>query len=196
MSKKTHDSKITNNKESNMQYNKSRDFAFPREWTLFGPVGQADREPDFAAMTAIPGELTIAGNRLVAQPAAFIGGRLDLGALLGGKGDGKTAYLFAEFAVASDMEVELGAGADWWMKWWASGEVVCDTLKNGNGNHPPSVTDHRFTARLKAGRNLVAVKVVSGSCGFVLAAGGGDELRAELRREEIRRQEAQAMLDV
>jgi len=171
------------------------DFAFPQGWTLFSPVGQDAPEPDFAGMTAIPKELAIAGKKLAAQPAAFTGGRLDLGALCGGKAEGKTAYLLAVVEVDKDTEIELGAGADWWMKWWMNGAVVCDTLKNGNGNHPPSVTDYRFTARLKAGRNLVAVKVVSGGGSFVLAAAGGAELRAELRRAEIRRQEAEATLD-
>ena len=117
-----------------MQDNKTQgEFAFPQEWTLFGPAGKDDPEPDFEGMKDIPKELTIAGKRLVGQNGMFEDNRLDLGALLGGKGDGKTAYLFTEFAVASDLEIELGAGADWWMKWWVSGEVVCDTLKNGNG---------------------------------------------------------------
>ena len=31
-----------------MQDNKTQgDFAFPREWTVFGPVGKDDPEPDF-----------------------------------------------------------------------------------------------------------------------------------------------------
>ena len=138
------------------------DFAFPKEWELFGPVGQDDPEPEFATMTAIPKELTIAGKRLAAQAAAFTDHRLDLGALLGGKGDGKSAYLLATIEADKETEVELGAGADWWMKWWVNGAVVCDTMALGNGNWPPSPADHRFTARLQAGRNPVAVKVVRG----------------------------------
>jgi len=100
MSKKNQDGKTTKNKENKMQDNIPQDeFAppktwsvygpiglttagdcpFPAEWTLFGSVGKDDQEPDFAAMTAVPGELTIAGNRLVAQPAAFTstGGKMN-----------------------------------------------------------------------------------------------------------------------
>jgi len=91
------------------------DFAFPKEWTLFGPVGQADPEPDLAGMTAVPEELTVAGKKLAAQEAAFTDNRLDLGALLGGKDIGKTAYLLAVIEADKATEVELGAGADWWM---------------------------------------------------------------------------------
>jgi len=166
MSKKIQESK-------KMQDNKTPDaFAFPKAWTLFGPVGKDDPEPEFAGMTAIPKELTVAGKKLAGQTAAFTDHRLDLGALLGGKAEGKTAYLLAAIEVNKATEVEFGAGADWWMKWWVNGVVVCDTMALGNGNWPPSVLDHRFTARLKSGSNLVAVKAVSGSGGFLLAAGG------------------------
>jgi len=158
MSKKTQDSKTQG------------DFAFPKEWTVFGPVGKDDPEPDFAKMTAIPSELTIAGKRLAARQAAFTDNRLDLGALLGGKEVGKTAYLLAEVIADKESEVEFGAGADWWMKWWINGAVVCDTTADGNSLWPPHPLNRRFAARLQAGSNLVAVKVVSGSSGFVLAA--------------------------
>jgi len=166
------------------QDNKPQDgFVFPKEWTLFGPVGQADPEPDFAGLTAVPKELTVAGKKLAGQKATFTDNRLDLGALLGGKEVGKTAYLLANVEVARDTEVELGAGADWWMKWWINGEVVCDTLQDGNGSwEPPSPLDHRFAARLRAGKNVVAVKAVSGMASFVLVAGGPKEMAPEQDR--------------
>ena len=40
------------------------DLAFPKAWTLFGPVGKDDVEPEFAGMNAVPQDLTIAGKRL------------------------------------------------------------------------------------------------------------------------------------
>jgi len=168
----------------NMQDNQTQgDFAFPQEWTVFGPVGKDDPEPDFGAMKDIPKELTIAGKRLVGQNGMFEDNRLDLGALLDSKEVGKTAYLLATIEADKARELELGAGADWWMKWWVNGEVVCDTTPTGNGNWPPSPADHRFTARLGAGKNLVAVKVVSGGSSiFVLAAGGPREMAADAAR--------------
>jgi len=173
------------------------EFAFPKVWTLFGPVGKDDPEPDFAGMNAIPNELAIAGKKLAAQKAAFADdNRLDLGALLGGKEVGKTAYLLAVVEAAKAIEIELGAGADWWMKWWVNGEVVCDTMATGNNANPASVLDHRFTARLKAGKNLLAVKVVSGSGGFALAAGGQREFLVEAEilkeRHRLKAEEARA----
>ena len=87
------------------------DFTLPSEWALFGPAGKYDPEPEFAGMMNVPKELTIAGKKLAAQKAAFADNRLDLGALLGGKGDGKTAYLLAVIEADKATEVEFGAGA-------------------------------------------------------------------------------------
>jgi len=157
------------------------DIFFPQVWTVFGPAGKGDPEPDFAGMTDIPAELVVAGNRLAAKQAVFAENCLELGALLDDrlyKGPGTEAgYLLAELVVDKDMEVEFGAGADYWMKWWINGEVVCDTLALGN-NGALSIVNHRFPVRLKAGRNLIAVQVVNGDGGFGLSAGGPRELRA------------------
>jgi len=162
------------------------DLAFPKAWTLFGPVGKDDVEPEFAVTKEVPAELTIAGKRLAGQQVVFADSRLDLGALLGGKAEGKTAYLLATVEAEKAMEIDLGAGADWWMKWWVNGEVVCDTLATGNDAHPPTVLDHRFTVRLHAGHNPIAVKVVSGSGSFVLAAGGPREANEFRQRRAAR----------
>lgn len=157
------------------------DCVYPAEWALFGPVGKDTPEPDFTALAESPAELVIGSQHLTARTVAFTGNRLDLGALFDGRGPGKTAYLLADVEVDRAMDATFGAGADWWMKWWVNGEVVCDTLKDGNCMHPPSLFDHKFTVRLKSGRNRIAVKVVSGGGSFVLAAGGPRELRREIR---------------
>ena len=155
------------------------ELAFPKEWAVFGPVGKGDPEPDFAGMKDVPAELNIAGKRLAARNAEFADNRLDLWALLGDRlHEGrKAAYVLTAIEADKAMEVEFGAGADWWMKWWVNGQVVCDTMEQGNGAGV-SIANHRFAAHLKAGRNLVAVKVINGDGGFVLAAGGPSELRA------------------
>ena len=163
-----------------MQDDKSQnDLAFPREWALF-----AAPNTDLATLAAVPEQLIIGGKRLAGRKAVFTDNYLDLGALLGGKETGKTAYLATTVTAERDMDVTFGAGADWWMKWWMNGEVVCDTMAAGNGNRPPTAFDNRFKARLKPGRNLLAVKVVSGPEGFALAACGPRELAEEDARRE------------
>jgi hypothetical protein len=97
---------------------------------------------------------------------------------LGGVSEGKTAYLLTSLTLEREMEVTFGASADWWMQWWLNGQAIYDTLTEGNRNHQDHDTlNHRFAARLQTGKNLLAVKVVSGSGGYCLAAGGPRELR-------------------
>lgn len=165
----------------------SSSFVFPSHWTVFGPVSWDCPEPEFSGLQAVPAELTIGGRSLSARTAAFdVEHRLDLGALLGGAGEGKTAYALASVESAGDAEVTFGAGADWWMKWWVNGEAVCDTTEVGNWV-APSPLNRRFAARLRPGRNLVAVKVVSGGGGFALAACGPRELRTLDAQREAKR---------
>jgi hypothetical protein len=165
------------------------DFEFPTEWLLFGPVKREAPEPDFATLKQLPNELVIAGQRLTAQEISSRDSRshnseLDLGASLGGRKEGKTAYLITAITVEREMEVTLCASADWWMKWWLNGCPIYDTLGNGNEGNPGSLT-HSFKVRLRAGSNLFAVKVISGTGGFTLKTGGPRELREYLRGSKL-----------
>ncbi|OGV67642.1 MAG: hypothetical protein A3K19_14670 [Lentisphaerae bacterium RIFOXYB12_FULL_65_16] len=153
------------------------DVAFPKEWLVFGPGEQDTPEPDAEALAAVQPELAWSNMKLLGQKAALADNRIDLGALLGGKQSGKTAYLLAEIEVAKDTEITIGAGADWWMKWWVNGAPIGDTLADGNKLWPPQISDYLFRAKLKKGKNTLAVKAISGSGSFVLAAGGPQELR-------------------
>jgi len=157
------------------------DCEFPSHWTLFGPTERGAADPDVAAMTAIPAELAMAGKLWPAQTALFRRAAcrpwsVDLGALLGGVSEGKSCWLMTSVSVEREMEVTFGASADWWMQWWLNGQVIYDTLVRGNSEVDHDRLSHRFTVRLQAGRNLFAVKVVSGSGGYCLAAGGPREL--------------------
>ena len=168
MSQKTHDHKTQSG------------LAFPKEWALF-----AAPRTDLATLTEVPEQLIIGGKRLAAQKAVFTDNYLDLGALLGGKAMGKTAYLLTRVTAERDMDATFGAGADWWMKWWVNGKVVCDTMSTGNVEHPPRCTNHLFAVRLKAGKNVVAVEVRSGTGTFAVAGGGPRELRAAGRADGV-----------
>ncbi len=161
----------------------SPDIRFPDVWSVFGPVDRDAADPAFGKMVEVPQTLVIGSHSFHGRSVSMAGGRIDLGELLGGVVMGKTAYLVALLESDCVCEVELGAGADWWMKWWVNGRVVCDTLEVGNESHPPSLCDFRFPVRLAAGRNLVAIKVVSGMGSYVLAAGGPRELRDAARTD-------------
>ncbi len=165
------------------------DLEFPAEWVLFGPVLHTAPEPDFTNLAELPKELLVANQRITGKKVSFTDSQIhnsefDLGAQLGGRKEGKTAYLLTAIDVEREMDVTLCASADWWMKWWLNGHPVYDTLEKGNEGNPSSLI-HSFMVRLKAGRNLIAVKVVSGTSSFTLRAGGPRELRDDLRGSKL-----------
>ena len=152
--------------------------AFPNIWTAFLPM-DADYQPTKQELTSIPAAL----NGVKPRKVQFAGGEHDFKPDFENKpgplphGAGNCAWLFAEINAPQDEDYTIGAGADWWMQVNVNGKAVIDTLKDGNTHHPPRITDHKTTVRLKKGRNLLAVKYVTGAGSSVLALGGPNELR-------------------
>ena len=151
---------------------------FPVDWFLYGMADRNTPEPDFTAITDIPATLDAGGLSLSAKATRLERCRrflyLDLQTRHGGVWSGRTAYLLTSIDSDADRSVEAGAGADSRMKIWCNGRVVCDALDTHN-----TYTEHikhRFTLPLKKGRNLLAVKVVSGGQGFMFRIGGTREL--------------------
>jgi hypothetical protein len=105
------------------------------------------------------------------------------------------AVAFAEVVSDRDQVVTIGAAGDYWMEWFVNGQRVYDTMANGNGA-TYSILAHTFELPLKAGRNLLAVRVLAGSHDWRLviappepvrqALGGppSDALRAVLRVDD------------
>ncbi len=151
--------------------------AWPRQWTVFAPL-KGDLEP--WAYRDIPTEIAAAGvnaRPLLGMPDD---GNLDIGAIAGGHGMGKQSLSFAWLESDRDREVEIGAAADWWMEWYVNGLRVYSTMDQGN-LAPQHILSHVFKAQLKKGRNLLVVRVNSGSDGFRLVSGGPDEVAAARR---------------
>lgn len=151
--------------------------AWPRQWTVFAPL-KGDIDP--AGYSDIPGEIALGG--VVSKPLIGLpdNGNLDIGAIAGGHGMGKGSLSFAWLESDRDREVEIGAASDWWMEWFVNGKRVYSTMDRGN-LAPQHILSHVFKAQLKKGRNLLAVRVNSGSDGFRLVSGGPDEVAAARR---------------
>ena len=154
---------------------------FPTDWFLFGMAERNTPEPDFTTITDIPGTLDAGGLSLSAKATSLERCRrflyLDLQTRHGGAWPRRTAYLLTYLESDTDRSLEVGAGADSRMKIWCNGQVVCDALDTDD-----TYTEHikhRFTLPLKKGRNLLAVKVVSGPAGFMFRIGGARELAEE-----------------
>ena len=165
------------------------DIDFPQEWSLFGPVTRNDPEPAVECLNKVPAELEINHRCLSGRKVRLNNSLLDLGSLLDGAETGKTAYLVTKLTVEEATEVTIGAGMEWWQKWWVNGHVVCDTTNTGNEDSRNSLGTHFdrrcFNVRLRKGSNLLVVKAISGRYGFVCLAGGPRELRQWRSGENI-----------
>lgn len=158
----------------------------PVRWKVFGPFAKRDPPPDMGAFTTIPSSLAAGAKTAAAAESVASGGYLDLQAVFGGALEAERwAVVMAEIESPHDETVTFSAGADWWMDWWVNGKRVFDTLMLGNAM-PISRQNHQFSVPLKAGKNLVAVRVVSGSGGFLLAVGGpGDTEKLDPMNEGL-----------
>ena len=118
-------------------------------------------------ISRVPDELEVDGRMLEGRDVTLTDGTLDLAALFGGHEHAQQAFLFAEMEVAADGEVAIGAGCDFWMRWWIDGEVAMDTMAKGNVAHPIGKVDHCFRRTLTAGKHLLAVQVIAGTASWL-----------------------------
>ena len=152
---------------------------FPHIWNAFLPM-DLKYKPTQKELTSIPAVL----NGVKVRKVQFNGGEHDFKAEFGSRrgtldkhGSGNCVWLFAEIHASREQEYRIGAGADWWMTVYHNGKVLIDTTANGNDYHPPRITDHPKSFRLKKGKNIIAVKYITGAGSMVLALGGPDQLR-------------------
>lgn len=81
------------------------------------------------------------------------------------------AFLYREFDAPADGLVEIGCAADYWFEFFINGIKVYDTLQKGNATSRYVPEDHIFSFPVKQGRNLIAVRVLSGSNGWKFVYG-------------------------
>jgi len=158
---------------------------WPQQWTVFAPVRG---DVDLTQITAIPATLGKATDSVAARNGFIVNNGIDLAALGGGYVERKQAICFAWYESRQDQTIEIGASADWWMEWYVNGKRVYSTLDTGNRGGEDMLR-HTFMAPVQAGRNLLAVRVLSGSVGWRVTAGGPDEIAA-LRRERAGERDA------
>jgi tetratricopeptide (TPR) repeat protein len=165
---------------------------------MFGPAAWEDAEVDARQLREVPERLRLGDEEYVGRRVQFDGDRLDISAILGGHDRQDTVLLFGELHAERAMEIPIGAAADWWMAWWINGEPAYDTLEAGNAGQDFSVGAHTFRVPLRAGANMVAVRVSGGREGFLLVAGIPPAERWDplLRatREEQRRSELSSLI--
>ncbi len=145
---------------------------FPRQWTVFLPVNRTFVPPP-EMLNRIPPEL----DGVKGRPVLYNGNEMDLAPLFGEQKARNCAWLFAKLTVPEAGAYTIGAGADWWMRFFINGQSVFDTMDKGNIRHPPRMKDHIFTVQLKKGENILAVQFITGRQFSRIAFGGPVELQ-------------------
>ncbi len=151
---------------------------FPNIWSAFLPM-DANYQPDSRQLREIPEVLNAVGVRKI----QFNGNEHDFAADFEHKpgplehGAGNCVWLYGEIHAEQEEEYTIGAGADWWMQMHVNGDVVIDTLETGNGVHPPRITDYKANVQLRKGKNILAIKYLTGGGSSILALGGPEDLR-------------------
>lgn len=157
---------------------------WPDQWTIFQPLERDDPVVDADVLTAIPDTIDVGGtSREAEQVTPEANGTFDFAPLFGEIAAGNTAYVFLSLEAEQSKQITVGLGADWWMQVWLNGEEVLSTLEEGNVHWPPTIGDHQIDIDLREGRNVLAIRFISGGGSALLAVGGPDQLRALPARE-------------
>lgn len=153
------------------------------DWTVFATLERTSPLPMTEQLARFPDKLLIDGKEIAPIVVKVPDGKLDLGKIIGGTAEGKTAWLYIPFETRTGGKTTLGFGADWWLQAWIDGQLVCDTTAKGNVDAtgkpliPASATDHLVTLDLAPGAHLAVVRFASGSSTSLFAAGGAEKIQ-------------------
>ncbi|MCA1808420.1 MAG: hypothetical protein LC725_03000 [Lentisphaerae bacterium] len=167
---------------------------WPKSWTVFAPMQRLEAVLPVEVLKTIPDKITlpaftdlpereIAARKLDVRPGTTV----DLLPFFEKQAVDNTAYVFLEIDSPKDQTVNLGIGGDWWVEVWVNGAPVFDTLSggklSGNIENNISILNHQFSAPLNAGRNVLAVRFITGRGTSRLALGGPNEFEAAKKRQ-------------
>lgn len=162
------------------------DVVFPERWTVFAPLKREDPLVSRQDLLAIPSELRVGDTVLKPELVSPTRGQVDFAPFFGAHPEGyhKTAYVFLNLKAERPGGVSLGFGWDYLLDMWLNGEPLLDPPEK----HDPvgftiGVDNNRITLELKAGDNILALRITGGGGPVILALAGP----RELRRGDVRR---------
>ena len=142
-------------------------FALNKRWQVFPHVIPG---MDISDIQSVPSSLHGVGGDIAVRNIIQDNGCVDVAAVAGGFREKAVAWVFNEFESPDAGMMQIGIAADWWMEVFINGVKAYDTLLDGNVSHRFRPEDHIVNLPVIKGRNLLAVKVISGSNGWKLVA--------------------------
>ncbi len=113
----------------------------------------------------------IDGKPITPKTVQANNGRIDLAAIYNKPGTKSEALMFNEFYCKSGCVLNAGFSADWWMEIYLNGKLAYSTMQVGNVSPYFTPQDHQVKLNCTPGKNILAVKVKSGSNGWLLVFG-------------------------
>ncbi len=118
-------------------------------------------------ITAVPEKLDINSHPTTPEIVTRKNGSIDIKEITGSLSAKKAAVLFNEFNSPTAGKMKLGFSADWWSEIYLNGKQIYSNIKSaGNSTSKFTVEDHAINLPVVKGKNLLAVKVLSGSDGW------------------------------
>jgi len=146
------------------------DFLFPMHWQVFIDINKDLQSPLLELPQSLDGK--------TAQSFSLDSGQISFKGLFEPAKVGNCAWLYAELEAPFACDYSIGAGADYFMKLHVNGETIIDTLDSGNADFPPHFSNYVKTVRLRQGKNIFAVKFLTGgNASPAISLGGPHELR-------------------
>lgn len=155
------------------------DVVFPEYWTVFAPIMRADPVLSPEQLRDIPAEIKTAQATLTPVEIVPTRGQYDFREFLGRRPHGfeKGAYVFMALESGSETAVTMGLGWDCWLDAWLNGEPLLEKSEASDRTYPPGIKNNLLTLKLRAGRNILALRYISGTGPSILALAGPRELR-------------------
>lgn len=139
------------------------------DWKVFGPITTPVKTGDALSgdgLTVMPETLEIGEQVFTAQTAHSRGGVLDFLQIL--RHGSATAYAFTEIESCEARTVSVPFAAENWICWFVNGEKVFDNYATRGAVEENYRLIQSVELPLRAGRNLVSVRVTGGQLGWLI----------------------------
>jgi len=147
-------------------------YILSNDWKVFQNVKAPENFSNIPEYLPSDNNFTSGKSTMVNSRQVIMGKTgIDLSANNGHVSAKQCAVLYSAFNSPVGGVMYVGISADWWMELYVNGKCIYSSMKDGNGTSSYTPDDHIVEVPVKAGKNILAVKVLSGSAGWRFVCG-------------------------